>query len=116
MRNINENNRIIKTTKELAAYKSELVLAQSELDYFLNISHKLKAETIGDSSKSLKVAQFDQELHHFKRLTKRLLEELISLHHDQTVDTLNNAKLDPETFKDHQYFRGEMKDFTKNYK
>jgi hypothetical protein len=116
LRPINENNRIIKTSKELTEYKSELKLAQNEVDYFLSVSQNLKGEMIGDSSKSLKVAEFDHELHHFKRLIKGLLEELDSLHHDQAVDAQNEAKLYSETFKDHQYYRVEMDDFATNFK
>jgi predicted nucleic acid-binding Zn-ribbon protein len=116
MRTINENNRIIRTSKELTAYKSELLLAETEITFFQNFIQKLKTETIGDSKKSLKVAEFDHELKHFKRLIDRLISELNALHHDQAEDARNDEKLDKETFKDHQYFKGEMKDFENNYK
>lgn len=115
MRKINENKRIIKTSKELTAYRSELELAKGEVDYFFSVSQNLKKEMIGNSTKSLKVAEFDHELRHFKRLIKRLLEEVNGLHHDQAEDAQHSAKLNSETFKDHQYFRKEMNDFSNNF-
>lgn len=116
MRTINETKRVIKTSKELGVYRSELLQAQTEVDYFLKVLKGLKTETIGNSSKSLKVAEFVQDFHHFKRLIKRFMTELNDLHHDQAKDTQNMSKLDSETFKDHQYFKGEMTDFETNFK
>lgn len=116
MRKINQTKRMINTAKVLKDSKSELEQAQNEVEYFLDVLNDLKTKTIGDSQKSLKVARFVQEFHHFQRLIKRLLQEDSDLHHDMAEDAQEKAMVDSETFGDIRYFKGEMKDFEKNYK
>ena len=116
MRKINQTKRLINTAKVLKDSKSELEQAQNEVEYFLDVLNDLKTKTIGDSEKSLKVARFVQEFHHFQRLIKRLLQEDKDLHHDIAEDAQEKAMVDTETFGDVRYFKSEMKDFEKNYK
>ncbi|MGR3809002.1 hypothetical protein [Jiulongibacter sp. NS-SX5] len=116
MRKINQNKRIINTGKVLTDFKSTLLQAQNEVDYFLDVLNDLKTKTIGNSVKSLRVARFVQEFHHFERLIKRLLQEHHDLHHDLAEDAQEKAMVDSETFGDIRYFKSEMKDFENNYK
>lgn len=116
MRTIDQNKRLVNTAKKLKEYKSELEQAQNEVDYFLDVLNDMKTKTLGDSHRSLRVARFVQEFHHFQRLTKRMLDEIRDLNHDMTVDVREKSIMDSETFGDISYFKGEMKDFQTNYK
>ena len=116
MRTIDQNKRLINTAKALKDYRSELEQAQNEVDYFLDVLNDLKIKTIGNSQKSLRVARFVQEFHHFQRLIKRLITEIQDLNHDMAEDVLEKNQMDTETFGDVRYFKGEMKDFEQNYK
>ncbi len=116
MRTIDQNKRLTNTAKALKEHKSELEQAQYEVDYFLDVLNDLKIKTLGDSQKSLKVARFVQEFHHFQRLIKRMLGEITDLNHDMADDVREQSQMDNETFGDIRYFKGEMKDFASNYK
>ncbi len=116
MNALEQPNKIIKTGKIQQEWRSRLEQVQQETDYFLDVLNDLKSRTIGDSHKSLLVAQFVQDFHHFERLTKRMLEELNLIRHEIAEELQSLQRIEPESIKDQNYFKAEMKDFEKNYK
>lgn len=116
MRTINQNNRTIKVSKEQMAYRNELGLLAQEVEFFEEALTKLKKHTIGDSKKSLQVAEFVAETHHYKRVIERVTTELNQIHHEMAEEVQTEAMINSESYKDHQYFRKEMEDLRDGYK
>jgi hypothetical protein len=116
MRTINENTRTIKVAKEQAGNRNELGLLEREVAYFENALNDLKHFTIGDPAKGLKVANFVKETHHYQRVVERITKELNQIHHEMTEEVMEEARINSESYKDHQYFRKEMDDLRKGYK
>lgn len=116
MRTINQNNRTIKVAKEQTAYRNELGLLEREVAYFEDALNDLKYLTIGDPAKGVKVAKFVKDTQHYKRVIERITEELNQIHHEMAEEVMQNAKIDGESYKDHQYFRKEMDDLRDGYK
>lgn len=116
MRTINENNRTIKVSKEQTEYRNELALLEREVAFFEGALNDLKQHTIGDAAKGLKVAKFANETRHFKRVIERITNELNQIHHEMAEEVIEEAKIDGESYKDHQYFRKEMEDLRTDYK
>ncbi len=116
MDNVSQPNQIIRTIKAQTEWKNELLQAQNEVDYFLDVLNDLKSRTIGDSHKSLIVAQFVQDFHHYQRLTKRMLDEIGEIRHEMAEEIQTQNLIDAESMRDQRYFKAEMRDFQKNYK
>jgi hypothetical protein len=116
MRTINENNRTIKVGKEQTEFRNELALLEREVAYFEDALNDLKTHTIGDPAKALKVAKFVTDTHHYKRVVERITKELNQIHHEIAEEVQGEAKINKESYKDHQYFRKEMEDLRVGYK
>lgn len=116
MRIINQTKRTEKVANSQSTFRKELELLEGEVNYFEKALEGLKQYTIGDTTKSLQVAQFISKTHHFKRVVKRLLEELNLIHREIAEEVMEERKINAESFKDHQYFVKEMEDLHPAYK
>lgn len=113
---INQEKRSSRINQELQEIKTKLEFDAQESAFFLKQLDHLKNTSLGDSHKSLLVAELVQEFHHFQRFIKRLLGELRDLQKDFKEDIVRDQAIDNETIGDIRYFKGEMEDFEKNYK
>ncbi|MCR9064581.1 MAG: hypothetical protein NXI00_11485 [Cytophagales bacterium] len=116
MGKVNQNNRIINSGSMLKIYSSSLEQKKNESEYFLDVLNDLKTRTIGDSTKSLKVARFVQEFHYLQRTIKRLLSETRNLHTDMAHETKELAQLNKETYQNFLYLKEEMEDLENSFK
>jgi hypothetical protein len=97
-------------------WRNELELAAQEVTFFLKIIEEYKLKTAEKLVKFAKISEFVAEFHHYQRLTKRLLEDLIIIEKEMSQGVLDDNVFDTEQKKNHQYLNEEMKSFEADYR
>ncbi|MGF7216217.1 hypothetical protein GGR92_002382 [Spirosoma lacussanchae] len=97
-------------------WRNELELALQEVNFWEELLGTLNEITVaGAEADTTWTAELSQ-LHHFRRLSKRLLQDIDTLESEVAKGVRLGRILDAETRLDHQYLRTEMDSFHTDFR
>ncbi|WP_338869002.1 hypothetical protein WBJ53_19005 [Spirosoma sp. SC4-14] len=97
-------------------WHSELELALQEVNFWEDLLGTLN-ENLDPNQRAIENWQHEiGQLHHFRRLTKRLMEEIDGVEKEVAMSVRTDHVLDADTRLDHQYLREEMDSFHADFR
>ncbi|XWW48181.1 hypothetical protein JYG30_12405 [Fibrella sp. USSR17] len=97
-------------------WHNELELAQHEVIFWKDLLGTLSEVTHPKEANAQTWQLEIDQLHHFKRLTTRLLDEIATVDQQLAMGVRSNHVLDKETRIDHRYLREEMDSFHADFR
>jgi hypothetical protein len=101
---------------EQRLWQNELEMIQIEVGFFQDLLKDLEEANQIAAKNQAKVGEFFNHIHHFQRLTKKLLEEKDLIEFEIAEGVLHDIILDKNQRLDHKYFRSEMDYLEQNYR
>lgn len=97
-------------------WRSELELALLELDFWEDLLDTLNQSFHADVTDADTWRVEIGQLHHFRRLSKRLLGEIEAINGEVAIGVRIGQVMDKESRLDHQYLRREMDSFHADFR